>query len=327
MIHAAVLVSALVSTMGLAASAYAQAQPDSKSAPTPAPATTAAPASTADSRSTNNAAGTATTVHPGALALSKMMKVVSADFADNTVEQCLTFIRDVSGADFEVLWADSTGQGLDKEKTITLSAKNMTLIALLEKVLDKATGDTGNVSSASWQMTDGGAIQVGLKTSLNKFRRLETYDITDMLFEVRDKTDVPELDLQSAFQNSGGGGGGGGGQSPFGSGGRQQQPQQANPTRREDLGKAVKDLIVSLVETDQWTDGGGDGGTITYWQGTLLINAPDYMHRQVNGYPYWSSTTSAPTAKGGRYVSLDADVQRSSYDTIRNIPVPGGTGR
>ena len=324
--NAAVLVSALVSTLGLAASVYAQALPDTKPAPT-TPA--AAPASPADSRATNIAAGTATTVHPGALALSKMMKVVSADFADNTVEQCLNFIRDVSGADFEYLWADSTGQGLDKEKTISLSAKNMTLISLLEKVLDKATGDTGNVSSASWQMTDGGAIQVGLKVSLNKFRRLETYDITDMLFEVRDKTDVPELDLQAAFQNSGGGGGGGGGGgSPFGgNGGRQQQQQQPNPTRREDLGKSVKDLIVSLVETDQWADGGGDGGTITYWQGTLLINAPDYMHRQVNGYPYWSSTTSAPTAKGGRYVSLDADVKRSSYDNIRNIPVTGGSGR
>jgi hypothetical protein len=322
MIHAAVLVSVL----GLAASAFAQAQPDPKA---PAAETPKAVATPEASRTTNVAAGSGTAVHPGALALSKMMKVVSADFADNTVEQCLNFIRDVSGADFEYLWTDSTGQGLDKEKTISLSAKNMTLISLLEKILDKATGDTGNISSASWQMTDGGAIQVGLKVSLNKFRRLETYDITDMLFEVRDKTDVPELDLQAAFQNTGGaGGGGGGGTSPFGGGnGRQQQQQQADPMRRENLGTAVKDLIVSLVETDQWTDGGGDGGTITYWQGTLLINAPDYMHRQVNGYPYWSSTTSAPAARGGRYVSLDADVKRSSYDTIRRLPVEGGPGR
>ncbi|XVJ59055.1 MAG: hypothetical protein HEQ23_06510 [Tepidisphaera sp.] len=320
--HAAVLVTFL----GLAASALAQSQPDPKAAPA-APAA-AEPAKAAEpARSTTFSSGTATAVHPGALALSKMMKVVSADFADNTLEQCITFIRDVSGADFEVLWTDNTGAGLEKETSITLSAKNMTLLSLLEKVLDKATGTTTTPSAATWQMTDGGSIQIGLKTSLNRFRRLESYDITDMLFEVRDKTDVPELDLQAAFQNTGGGGGGGGGgQSPFGQNNQNNQNRQADPMRRENLAKSVKDLITSLVEPDQWTDGGGDGGSITYWQGTLLINAPDYMHRQVNGYPYWGSTTAVPTARGGRYVSLDADVKRSSYDTIRNIPVPGAPG-
>jgi hypothetical protein len=271
---------------------------------------------------------------PRAVNLQKMMKVVSADFSDNTLEQCMNFIRDVSGADFDVLWTEGNTTGLDKEKTIILSAKNVTILTLLETVLDKASDpQPSGLPGATWQMTSGGSIQVGLKSTLNKFKRLEIYDINDMLFEVKDKTDIPELDLQASFQNSGGGRGGGGGssQSPFGgSGGRGQgrnQNQQADPMRRENLGKEVQKLITSLVESDQWADNSGDGGTITYWQGSLLVNAPDYMHRQVDGYPWWNAGRSVPAAgRGGRYVTLDTDVQRSSYDNIRQLPVPGVTG-
>lgn len=316
---------AILSSLGTAAMAQ-PASSGEKKAETPA----TEPA--ASSRSTNVATAPRTVVDPRAQTLSKMMKVVSADFTENTVEQCMNFIRDVSGADFEILWTEGSSAGLDKEKTITLSAKNVTLLTLLENVLDKASDPTpSGLPGATWQMTSGGALQLGLKSTLNRLKRLETYDINDMLFEVKDKTDVPELDLQASFQGGGGGrgGGGGGGQSPFGgSGGRgQRQQQQADPQRREKLSDEVKKLIVALVETDQWADNSGDGGTITYWQGTLLINAPDYMHRQIDGYPWWGSgSTSAGAARGGRYVSLDADVQRSSYDKIRQLPVTGATG-
>jgi hypothetical protein len=264
-------------------------------------------------------------MHPGAATLSRMMRVVSADFADNTVEQCFKFVKDVSGADLEILWSEAGNPGLDKDRTITLSAKNMTLLSLVEAILDKATSDMGP-SQATWQMTESGSMQVGLKSSLNTFRRLVIYDITDMLFEVRDRTDVPELDLQAAFQNTGGGGGGGGGGgSPFGGQGQQQQ-RQADPMRRQNLLNEVKNLITTLVEPAQWADGGGDGGSVTIWQSSLLINAPDYMHRQIDGYPYWPSSTPTSTPSGGRYVTLDADVQRSSYDQIRQVPVPAAPG-
>lgn len=316
---------ALMAVCGVAAAVNAQTSAPS----TPATPTEAAkPEAKADesSRTVKSGATAVSTAPAGAVTLGKMMRVVSADFTENTVEQCMNFIRDVSGADFEILWSESGGPGLDREKTLTLSAKNMTVLALLEKVLGKATGDIG-AEAATWQMTDGGAIQVGLKSSLNKFSRLEIYDITDLLFQVRDKTNVPELDLQASFQAAGQGGGGGG-QSPFGgSGGQQNSQQNNNPQRREEMGREVKNLIAALVETEQWTDNGGDGGSITYWQGTLLIKAPDYMHRQINGYPYWDSDkTAAGKANGRRYVSLDADVQRSNYDRIRNVPVTGASG-
>lgn len=317
---------AILSSLGTVASAQTSGAGEKK-----AEAPAAEPA--AGSRSTNVSAAPRVVADPRAVTLSKMMKVVSADFTENTLEQCMNFIRDVSGADFEYLWTEGGNAGLDKEKTITLSAKNVTLLTLLETVLDKASDPSpSGLPGATWQMTTGGALQVGLKSSLNRMKRLETYDINDMLFEVKDKTDVPELDLQASFQGGGGGrgGGGGGGQSPFGgSGGRGQGQgqQQADPLRREKLSDEVKKLIVSLVETDQWAENSGDGGTITYWQGTLLISAPDYMHRQIDGYPWWNAgSTSAGAARGGRYVALDADVQRSSYDKIRQIPVTGTSG-
>lgn len=325
---------AMVMAAGLAGGAWAQT-PAATPASTPAAATPAAvPAAetkTAEaSRSTTVSTGAEASMHPGAATLSRLMRVVSADFADNTVEQCLNYVRDVAGVDIEVIWAENGSEGLDREKSLTLSAKNMTILALLEKVLDKAAGDVIG-TGATWQMTDGGTLQVGLKSSLNKFRRLEIYDITDMLFEVKDKTNVPSLDIQQAFQQSGQGGGGGG-QAPFQQTGQQnqQRSQEDQAQTRQAKVTEVKNLITSLVETDQWADNGGDGGTITAWQGTFLVNAPDYMHRQINGYPYWDSNkTAAGKAGGRRYVTLDSDVQRSSYDRFRQVPVTGaaGTGR
>ncbi len=267
------------------------------------------------------------TVHPGTQTLSKLMRTVTIEFKDNTLEDCLKFIHDVTGVDMEILWIDDkNSSGLAKETPINVTVKNLTALALLEKVLDRAGTELSGGGGSTWQLTDGGSLQIGTKERLNKFRRLEIYDISDMLFEVTNKTNAPQFDLQQAFQ-SGGGGGGGGGQSPFQ---QNNQQNQDNLPKREDQAKTIRSLITSLVETDQWSDNGGDGGSITYWQGTLLINAPDYMHRQVDGYKFWpNSQTQSGTKNGRRYVSLDSKVQVVSPPnfTSREIQAVTGGGR
>lgn len=269
-------------------------------------------------------------VHPGTQTLMKLMRTVTIEFKDNTLEDCLKFIHDVTGVEMEIFWVDDKNStGLAKDTQINVTVKNLTALALLEKVLDKSTNELSGGGGATWQLADGGSLQIGTKDRLNKFRRLEIYDISDMLFQTTNKTNVPQFDLQQAFQgNSGGsGGGGGGGQSPFT--GNQQQNVDNIPSREEQA-KTIRTLITSLVETDQWSDNGGDGGSITYWQGTLMINAPDYMHRQVDGYKFWPNTAqSAGVRNGRRYVMLDSKVQNVSAPTFttREIQAVTGGGR
>ena len=253
--------------------------------------------------------------------LSKMMRQVpDVDFRDLRLEDVLSFITDITGAEIEPLWIDDrTVDGLDKDALITLKVKRVSALRLLEMVLEKA-GDASAVYSGgnSWQMTDWGAIECGPKELLAKHMRLEVYPINDLLWQVPDYDESPTIDLQSVLQSSQGGGG----QSPF------QNDQQQDIDRRpaEERANDVIDILEALVEPESWLSGGGTA-SIRYFQGNLLVRAPDYVHRQLGGYPWWpAAQTSASVVNGRRYVSIGVDTGISTVDDLVNQPVTGVVG-
>ncbi len=233
-------------------------------------------------------------------------KRMSLEVTEARLEDVLTFIKETTQADLEFVWqGDGDAAGLDKERKITLNVKNRSALSILETVLDKAKTDLG--SANTWQMTPHGSMQVGPKEALNQDRRLETYDINDLLSIIPTYADVPEIDLNSVLQQSQGGGGG---QSPFREEGSQREPLRS----REDRAKDIMDIIIANVEPDQWADNGGDAATIRHYNGTLIVNAPDYVHRQVAGYPYWPSYTTRTASNGRRYLTLNADTGAAKID-------------
>lgn len=256
--------------------------------------------------------------------LLKLSRPISVDLQDKRLEDVIAFIQTSSTANIEPMWIDDRNpDGLDKEKVISVKVDNVTFLSLIEKVLDKARGDAGE---NTWQMAEDGAIQIGTKERLNKFRRVEIYDINDLLLEIPDYTDIPQIDLQQALQASqGGGGGGGGGQSPFRETGNNDRQQKLKS--RKDKSDEIQQLIQSLVEPEQWVDNGGSGATCRQYQGSLIINAPDYVHRGINGYRYWpSSATSVSMVEGRRYVTLNADTGISKLNGFRQTPVTAVVG-
>src|SRR5690606_24861250 len=155
--------------------------------------------------------------------------------------------------------------------------------------------------------------------------RVEIYDINDLLMELPTYDEIPRIDLQQALQSSQGGGGGGGGQSPFREEGN--DDRQAQLRERRERAQEVIDLITQLVEPEQWIDNGGTGGSIRYYNGTLIINAPDYMHRGINGYPYWpAAATSSTMVNGRRYVTLTTDTGLSRVNGFGQQPVSAVVG-
>ncbi len=267
-------------------------------------------------------------VSPEKATLLKMSRRTSLKVEETRLEDVIKFLQDVTQADIEPIWqGDTSGAGLDKDKKITLKIDNQPALYVLEAVLEKARGDFAGSENA-WQMSSSGAIQVGPKEALNKTKRVVIYDINDLLMIIPRYTDVPQIDLNSVLQSNMGGGG----QSPFQNGNTQNNPLD-NQMVRDDRAKKIMDLITSLVEQPQWTDNGGEGASMHLFNGTLIVNAPDYIHRQINGYPYWPSTTTRVASKGGhRYVTLNMDTGISKVKGIRNVPVTatvgggGGTG-
>lgn len=257
--------------------------------------------------------------------ISKLLRPVSIKFDGNRLEDVMAFIQQLTGADMEIMWLDGTAtDGLDKEALISIDVKDVTALVLMEKVLAKA--QTDSLSGANgWQMSDTGEIQIGPKSRLNAFRRIEIYDINDLLLEIPDYDNAPEFDLSQVLQQSGGGGGGGGGQSPFqNSEGQDEEDRVPRSERAEDL----RNLITELVEFDQWVDNGGDAASIRYWQGSFIVNAPDYVHRQLAGYNWWPArrAASAAAVRDRRYVTLDGSYDNATIDGFVNVPVTGVVG-
>lgn len=252
--------------------------------------------------------------------LVRMMRPVSnVDFADQRLEDVMKFIATISGADLEIMWGgDASGkEGLDKEQQISLKFVRGTALQLLERVLDKTQPETGT-NGHTWQMTESGAMQVGPKPRLNAYRRVVVYSITDLIQDIPDWPNAPEFDLQSVLQNTGQGGGGG--QSPFRDNQQQRQDRRPFAERADELRK----ILTNLVESEQWTDNGGESSTIQYFQGSFIVNAPDYVHRGLDGYPYWPATaTKMTTQSGRRYVSLGVDTAISKLRGFENQPITG----
>jgi hypothetical protein len=250
--------------------------------------------------------------------LVKMMRPITISFEDQRLEDVVQFIREVSGAQIEAMWIDDRHpDGLDKDELITLQVQDVTLLTLLERVLEQAQSD---FSQNTWQMAKTGEMQIGSKERLNKYKRVEIYDINDLLLVLPTYDEVPDLDLQSVLQSSRGGGG----QSPF----RDNQNNDLDLPSKQERAEEVEDLVLALVESDQWIDNGGDGGSLRYWQGTLIVNAPDYMHRAMNGYPYWpsSATVAGVSPEGRRWVSMTVDTSISKIEGFAQEEVSAVVG-
>ena len=313
-------VSALA-LLALAGGALAQAKPDPKA---PAPSKPAAPATPAARGAVSSATTTGTpaasTANPAVTNLSRMQRKLTVEFKDQRLEDVIRFIQEYTQADLEPEWLEGNATaGLDKEKLITMKAQDMAALDVLERVLIKAQEDA--FSENGWQMTDYGTIQIAPKAVLNRDKRLVIYDMHDLLMVVPRFTDVPAIDLQTVL----GQGQGGTGQSPFTGGGSAPGQGVEGQKSPEERLRELQDIITSTVETSQWVDNGGEGGTIRAFNGTLIINAPDYMHRALNGYPYWPRATHK-AVNGRRWVSLTADTGISDVDGFAQQPVTGVVG-
>lgn len=221
----------------------------------------------------------ARSVDPREQTLRLMNQRLTVSLEDARLEDVMLFLEQAGDLPLDVKWIDSRNPiGLDPEARVTLRARNTTIMSILGGALDRV-GDEFN--QATWQLTEDGVVEVGPKERLNSRKRLQIYDINDLIFVIPNFTDVPQLDLDAALQQSGGGGGGGGGRGVF-----QVTDDAEVELNSEERAQEIIAIITTTVEPEQWVLNGGTGGTVRLHNNTLIINAPDYMHRQIGGYSF-----------------------------------------
>jgi len=208
--------------------------------------------------------------------VAALSRPVTLDLTDSRLEDVVQFIRDFAGLEIEAFWADdSNPDGLDKDREVTLSVKEIRVEDFLDRVLEKASTE---FEQATWQFArDGSGIEIGPKSRLNARAYMKIYDVNDLLYQVPNFENAPELDLDQVL-NQGQRGGGGGGGSIFEEGDEGDTPL----IPPEELAAQLQEIIIDNVEPEQWVDNGGSGATIRFYNGTFLVRAPEYIHRQID---------------------------------------------
>jgi hypothetical protein len=100
------------------------------------------------------------------------------------------------------------------------------------------------------------------------------------------------------------------------------------------------DIILETIEPDAWLDNGGDAASIRYFEGVLIVRAPDYIQRQIGGYPFAPQRSARPSARrprasadgpdaviDRRYVTFTAPISIIENVKFDNVTVTGSTGR
>jgi Flp pilus assembly secretin CpaC len=220
------------------------------------------------------------------LAALDATRIPKAELADTPLEASLKYLQTFANVNMDIDWASLESIGVQKDTTVSMNLTNPTVKTVLDQVLMKVSPSTDATGMAGWTVYDG-VLHIGSEISLRRNKVMVIYDVQDLLFEIRDKTDIPELDLQAAFQNTGGGGGGGGGGgSPFGGGGQGQQRQPGQGLQRpfEERIRDLRTIIVEQVDRGGWAESGGDeNATIQVFQQNLIVTHTPKVHRAIEG--------------------------------------------
>lgn len=280
---------------------------------------------------------------------------ISVQFNETPAQEAIKYIQSLVNVNIIARYnTDRDGRGIDPAAPITLEMENKPALSVLELVLAQCED---SASSNTWQLRDG-FVEIGSKDRLSVpgAREVRYYPIRDLLFEVPYFNNAPTLDIGSALGQGGSGGGGGGGSGGggrgggggggglgggggrggggsggggSGGGGNIIGTPGAAPERLSEAEKAqeIIDLIVESIEPDAWDIAGGEAASIRYYQGTLIIRAPDYIQRQIGGYPFAIRPAGARriSAAGaeGRYVTFTGVTSNVEIVDIRSIPVRG----
>jgi hypothetical protein len=254
-----------------------------------------------------------------------LMRTMNVEFTNQPVSRIIDFIARNTGADIEPMYiSDRNLDGLDPDQIISFRVRNGTALSAIEILLDKATMEFDTSGGNSWQFDRAGTLVIGPKSRLNRAKRIEIYSVLDLVTELPTYDNAPEFDLNQILQASRGGGG----QSPFQQTGDDDVDRIPISERIEEL----IDILTALVEPEQWVRNGGDAASIRFWQGNLIVEAPDYVHRGLAGYNWWprglitSRVSEAPSDRPRRWVSLGVDPQFSRILGIEQQPISAVVG-
>ena len=193
-------------------------------------------------------------------------------FDNIPLTDAIDFLRDVSSANIHVNWKTLESSGIGKDSIVNVRLRGVPLRKVLRLVLSEAS--SGNNSLTFF--VDENVIEVTTREVADQQMFTRVYPVDDLIVEVPDFTQPPNLQIQAT--PSGRGGGGGSNVLGGGAGSANQNRQ----TTREQRAQALIDTIQSVVQPEVWNINGGQSA-IRFWNGSLIVTAPRSVHEALGG--------------------------------------------
>lgn len=211
---------------------------------------------------------------PRGQTLKLMEKRVSLQTAGSSLESILDAIATLSGVKIEGLWSSVGGDGgLVRDQELAMTLTNVTVRAALDKLAERLESASSG-GPTTWQVLSDGRLQFGTKARLDRYQELRSYDLRDVAGDTPQFLGAPKFNFNAALEQGRGNGGSIIGESQAG--------ERRRSSKGDELEK-MRELLLDTVESEQWVERGGSGGTIRIYNGTMLVRAAPYVHRALGG--------------------------------------------
>ncbi|MGD9688466.1 MAG: hypothetical protein AB7K52_04130 [Phycisphaerales bacterium] len=206
-------------------------------------------------------------------AISALERRIPANFEGNRLADVMDFVRETCGVNVDVDWDSLRAIGIDRDMPIHLRLTDASASVVLERALAKASRiEMGE--RAGFSVIDG-IVSVGSESSLRRTTVTQPYNITDLLLDVPNFTEAPNMDLRSVIASASGESGPA---SPF-----QSKPKSDLTPNRDDRIRQITSVITGTIDPDGWRDRGGDTSALQELNGSLIITTTPTNHREIAG--------------------------------------------
>ena len=211
-------------------------------------------------------------------------RIPELTFQDLPLEQVVQWLGEFTQLNISVRWQMLQDAGVDRDRPISIQARNLRLSQVLWLLMNEAGGSEVKLGYRA----SGTLLVLSTAEDLDKEMVTKIYDVSDLLIH------LPRAQRQGAFnvtqglgQSSGtGGGGGGGGGGMFGQGGQNQQQQGQDQTGQQGGQQEMQQLVEIIrqtVEPDSWRESGGQGSILPYQQ-SIIVRNTILVHQRLGGY-------------------------------------------
>lgn len=227
-----------------------------------------------------------------------LYKKLTVSFERVPAREVFDYMRAALGINLIARYSDDpVAHGIDPQTPITLIGEGMLAVELLDLVLEQCSA----VEPSTWQLR-GSFVEVGTKERLStpESQQIRVYAIDDLTYQPPRFENTMPMTLEESLSRPyggyapgpsyrlrpyGGGYGGYGGRGGYGGSiGPAVRPTDTIRDKTQ-AAESIIALIVEVIEPEAWTRNGGAWASIRYLDGALIVRAPDFIHRQINGYP------------------------------------------